>query len=680
MPRPDDSGDTGGSRFRGDGDGCRSGRGLLRPVRRLLACDARMRGAPGAGGAPACEATAGSIFNDESFAAIEAAAQRRPGRLRPLLVAHRLLAFLRLPIDSQCYVLRRAHEPLFSANPRAQREVALARGMGQLGNLTSSLWDLVDEGHPVLYYAALAHRRVQTHMLPRLYSDCDGLDGDAERGYLALVARKLREGLPVPAPATAQFLRRRAGLAVSAGGPGGGPASETCVYGVVTAYFAEAEALAAGHRWTAPGKLPAATAETARALLERGMELLRRAHAERPWADFLMTRWPLWGVLARLGAPRPPPPTWGQAPVLHLWHCSAGASPVVEELREAARRHVWQLRLAAEPDVRRCPQRIAAWASALGVQQGPGRPVFVAVLSPLLRRWRERHSEQLAGLLPALAAQPEIEIAGFPTVGSEGLWRWPMRRLRRRLRAVRYMAYPTGYAFAADSAPCFLGEATSGSKVFRLATLQRLLQGGAVGVASPAAWLVEMDLRAQASGVPAWTCLGYAVEEPDYLERARLTKGLARDHGLEAAEFGPEPGRRFVRCEEGAATLPLLPSPCGHRRLAEAFRSAVDRGVHGCGTRCCLAGGPRALAELWRAGWEGRRFDTHVTSEPCDEDCGAREAWTAIPPPFGELEVSSETAETDSITRPACAQRSRCGMVYPWRQPGKARSFWSVPD
>eukprot|EP00913_Durusdinium_trenchii_P022380 g21024.t1 len=93
------------------------------------------------------------------------------------------------------------------------------------------------------------------------------------------------------------------------------------------------------------------------------------------------------------------------------------------------------------------------------------------------------------------AADAGDRAVGFPVVRADGLWKWPLKRLTLADGALRYSAYPTGYA--GSRGHCCLGDATSGTRAYRWETLVSLLKEVDPATESLAALLVQLDLLGQ---------------------------------------------------------------------------------------------------------------------------------------------------------------------------------------
>ncbi|CAJ1330284.1 unnamed protein product [Effrenium voratum] len=167
---------------------------------------------------------------------------------------------------------------------------------------------------------------------------------------------------------------------------------------------------------------------------------------------------------------------------------------------------------------------------------------WILLISPFA--WDPPTPATVLALREALQRHPNCLAVGLPTLSRDRQWRWPARSIRYGYYKLQYRPLPQHN--------CTVGEASSGTRLYRPGVLPALLQKAVSEDAGTL--LVELDLLAKLGGVPPRAARGrgsstpkgkiltcalddYSREE-DYTAHATLTEPFAKRFHLEVARFG----------------------------------------------------------------------------------------------------------------------------------------------
>lgn len=286
--------------------------------------------------------------------------------------------------------------------------------------------------------------------------------------------------------------------------------------------------------------------------------------------------------------------TPAEVSLVYCWPKTSPGPDLRGALHQFAKVNDWEAVLTVSNDAGSCFLQIHRIITDLKMQGRMGRLATV-VISPLALQFVV--SQHAIGIKRAVMMfknyPPEaVNVVGLPQVGLNKRWTWPVRRIRREFWKLQYSDYPTGFKQRLlrgyDTARCFGGDTTSGTRVYRSSTLTDLLRH--VDPIPDAAWLVNLDMETQRQGhgTTVFTCAFCVLQEEDYTHHANLTDALATRYEIEAARFYAE-GPVHINCQ-------ITPSDGNVYQL-----------IHGTGVsapwcfRYVLREAWRALASWWKS-------------------------------------------------------------------------------
>eukprot|EP00929_Paragymnodinium_shiwhaense_P099865 TRINITY_DN61774_c0_g1_i4.p1 TRINITY_DN61774_c0_g1~~TRINITY_DN61774_c0_g1_i4.p1 ORF type:complete len:1092 (+),score=186.54 TRINITY_DN61774_c0_g1_i4:139-3414(+) len=423
--------------------------------------------------------------------------------------------------------------------------------------------DVVASGWPVFSMLGLLAEETKRISFP-LDSRCDDMDTGGNHSFRENLVRALAEDEYLPYPAAFEHIH-------------GG--SARCPLGVAAAHFTMAAASNAcpDCPLAAPGDEVALSRET-RSQVDLGQWQLLTSWSplQQSLYDLITTQWPVWRALERAGKPTLALRHREEAaPVAaELVFCGSGWPGLQTTLREFAEQRGWALHFLIA-DMEACP------AFYLRAAEYMPAKAPVAVLSPLLWAWDSISSSAVAGLVELVAggAGESLQVVGAPTLDSDSYWDMNMRHVQVRDWRLTYKAYPTGYPDTHGDR-CFESQAPSATRVYRTSGILRsLAELVAKSSEQPIgmSWLVDMDLQMKAQGILAYTCMGPPVQEESYIQRARLTEGIARRYFLERAEFSNRNQDRLClsQTDKRSVASQQLPAPCLELETRLALQAAV---------------------------------------------------------------------------------------------------------
>jgi len=198
---------------------------------------------------------------------------------------------------------------------------------------------------------------------------------------------------------------------------------------------------------------------------------------------------------------------------------------------------------------------------------------WVLLLNPSLN-WTAHMTSIGDGLQLASQEQADLTV-GFPTVSHNGTWYWPVRRLGMTASSLRYTDYPTGYA--GKLGYCASGGTTSGTRAYRLSTLQTLL-AKVKDASTMESLLMQLDLLGYehfGRDAAAITCMVPPLVEEDYLLKAEMPESLAQSRGWELLDVLGRL-RLFCKATHGEEPLSGALSPCEAVDVEEAAEAVTQ--------------------------------------------------------------------------------------------------------